>query len=59
MEKSETKTFSTYPLRMSESLKTWLRGRAKRNDRSINAELNRILKSAKEQEETTQTEDTK
>ena len=39
-----------YPLRMADDLKAWVQQRAQSNDRSINAELNRILKEAREQE---------
>lgn len=59
MPENTKKQLKAYPLRMAEDLKKWVKNRAMNNDRSINAELNRILKSAKEQEETTQTEDTK
>lgn len=45
-------------LRMPEAAHKWIVRRAKRNGRSMNAEINYLLKSVKEQEET-QTEDTK
>lgn len=44
-----------YPLRMANDLKAWVQARAERNDRSVNAELNRLVKQAKEAEEGSQT----
>ena len=48
MSKSLEKPKSPYPLRMTEDVKTWIKERAKSNDRTLHAELNRILKEAKE-----------
>ncbi|MBO0613691.1 Arc family DNA-binding protein [Thiothrix fructosivorans] len=39
-----------YPLRLEPGLSEWVKARAKDNDRSINAELNRLIKQAKEAE---------
>lgn len=39
-----------YPLRLDEDLNAWIKERAKRNDRSINAELVRILREKMQQE---------
>lgn len=44
-----------YSLRLSEDLKRWVQQRAKRNDRSMNAEMNRLLRQVKEAEEVSQT----
>ena len=33
-----------YPLRMAEDLKAWVQARAQHNDRSMNAELNRLIR---------------
>lgn len=46
-----TKQPTPYPLRMAEDLKLWIQQRAKRNDRSMNAEMNRLLRQMKEVEE--------
>ncbi len=48
MSKSLEKPKSPYPLRMTEDVKAWVKERAKSNDRTLHAELNRILKEAKE-----------
>lgn len=39
-----------YPLRMAEDLKAWIQQRAQQNDRSVNAELNRLLRKVKEED---------
>ena len=39
---------NAYPLRLDEDLSTWVKERAKAGDRSINAELIRIVRQAKE-----------
>ena len=41
----------SYPLRLEPELKQWIKGRAKDGDRSVNAEINRTLRKAKESEE--------
>jgi hypothetical protein len=41
----------SYPLRLEHELLEWVKERAKAADRSFNAELNRIVKQAKEAEE--------
>ncbi len=48
MSKSLEKPKSPYPLRMTEDVKAWVKERAKSNDRTLHAELNRILREAKE-----------
>ena len=40
-----------YPLRMADDLKAWVQARAQHNDRSMNAELNRMIRQMKETEE--------
>lgn len=40
-----------YPLRLESELQQWVKGKAKAGDRSINAEINRIVRQAKEAEE--------
>lgn len=37
-----------YPLRLEDDLSRWVKDRAAFGDRSINAELNRIVRQAKE-----------
>ena len=44
-----------YPLRLDPELSQWVKERAKAGDRSINAELNRIVRQAKEASEQKQT----
>ena len=44
-----------YPLRMADDLKAWVQARANGNDRSMNAELNRLIRQIKEAEEESQT----
>ena len=39
-----------YPLRLDPELSQWVRERAKAGDRSINAEINRMLRQLKEAE---------
>ena len=41
----------SYPLRLEEDLAQWVKERAKNGDRSINAELVRIVRKAKEETE--------
>ncbi|UOG91795.1 MAG: Arc family DNA-binding protein [Candidatus Thiothrix sulfatifontis] len=45
------KQASPYPLRMADDVKTWLQQRAKANDRTVHAEIIRILKEAREEEQ--------
>jgi hypothetical protein len=40
-----------YPLRLESELTQWVKKRSKAENRSINAELNRIVRKAKEAEE--------
>ena len=47
---SEKTQKTPYPLRMDDDLKAWVQQRAKQNDRSLNAELNRILRQQKDLE---------
>ena len=44
-----------YPLRLEPDLSQWVKARAKAGDRSMNAELIRIVRQAKEAEEQKQT----
>lgn len=46
----------SYPLRLEPELKQWIKGRAKDGDRSVNAEINRTLRKAKESEESEEAE---
>lgn len=39
-----------YSLRLADELKQWVQKKARNNDRSINAEINRIVRKAKEQD---------
>ncbi len=52
---TEKNRVKPYPLRMAADLKEWVRARANGNDRSINAELNRLIRQVKEAEEQSQT----
>lgn len=49
--KAEEKRMCSYPLRLDAELSLWVKTRAKAENRSINAELNRIVRKAKEAEE--------
>ena len=40
-----------FPVRTSDEVKSWLQEKAKRNDRSVNYVINRILENAKQREE--------
>ncbi len=40
-----------YPLRLDPELSQWVKGRAKAGDRSLNAEINRLIRQAKEEDE--------
>lgn len=40
-----------YPLRLDPELSQWVKERAKDSDRSINAEINRLIRQAKEAEQ--------
>ena len=39
-----------YPLRLDHELSQWVKERAKDSDRSVNAEINRLIRQAKEEE---------
>jgi hypothetical protein len=54
MTKTDTRTPS-YSLRLDPDLSQWVKERAKAGDRSMNAELIRIVRQAKEATEQTQT----
>lgn len=43
-----------FPLRLETELSQWVKERAKAEDRSINAEINRLLRQIKEEREKTQ-----
>ena len=40
-----------YPLRLDPELSQWVKDRAKAGDRSLNAEINRLIRQAKEEDE--------
>ena len=40
-----------YPVRLEPELKEWVKQKAKENDRSVNAEINRTVRKAKEAED--------
>ena len=40
-----------YPLRLDPELSQWVKDRAKAGDRSLNAEINRLIRQAKEADE--------
>lgn len=40
-----------YPLRVNDDLMEWVSGRAERNNRSVNGEINQILGNAKDAED--------
>ena len=40
-----------YPVRLDPELKEWVKQKAKDNDRSVNAEINRTVRQAKEAED--------
>lgn len=42
---------SPFPLRIDPELAQWVKDRAKAGDRSLNAEINRLIRQAKETEE--------
>lgn len=48
------KQANPYPLRLAPDLAQWVKERAKNSDRSINAEINQLLKHAREAENRTQ-----
>jgi len=48
----EDKKIQSFQMRMPMEIKNWITRKAKNNDRSINAELVRLLRQAKELEET-------
>ena len=41
-----------YPVRLTPELAQWVKARAKAGDRSLNAEINRLIRQAKEAEQT-------
>lgn len=41
----------SYPLRLEPELNQWVKDRAKAGDRSLNAEINRLVRQAKEESE--------
>ncbi len=51
MTKAVERPTSPYPLRMADDVKAWIKQRAKANDRTVHAELNRILRGLMEAEE--------
>ncbi len=51
MTEAAEKPTSPYPLRMADDVKAWIKQRAKGNDRTVHAELNRILKEVMEADE--------
>ena len=53
MTKPDTRQ-AAYSLRLDPDLSEWIKARAKDNDRSINAEINRLIKQAREEKEKTQ-----
>ncbi len=46
-----SKQQKSYPLRLDPELSDWIRKRAKLEDRSLNAEINRLLRQAREAEQ--------
>ncbi|UJS23521.1 hypothetical protein [Thiothrix winogradskyi] len=44
----------SYPLRLEPELKQWVKEKAKAEDRSFNAQINRFIKKIKEIEEVTE-----
>lgn len=48
MRKEKPKCRQQIPLRMDAEIASWLREQAKMEDRSINAQINRILREAKD-----------
>lgn len=49
--KEQRKTPLQTSLRLDAELKIWIEERAKRNDRSVNAEVNRLMRMFKENEQ--------
>ena len=41
-----------YPLRLEDDLSQWVKAQAKAGDRSINAQINRLIRESKEAAET-------
>ena len=50
MTKPDTRP-AAYSLRLDPDLSQWMKARAKAGDRSLNAEINRLIRQAKEAEE--------
>lgn len=46
---NQTKRQAPYPLRLQPDISQWVKEQAKQGDRSMNAEINRLLRSLKEQ----------
>lgn len=55
---SEKQQINPFPVRLEPELSQWVKERAKAGDRSMNAELIRIVRQAKETAEQQQTEET-
>ena len=47
----KVKSKSSYPLRIPDDLKAWIQDKANKAGRSLNAELNQMLKKEKEKQE--------
>ncbi|MEN9434567.1 MAG: Arc-like binding domain [Pseudomonadota bacterium] len=45
---TEKKRQNAYPVRLEPEISEWIKAKAKQEDRSINAEINRQLRKAKE-----------
>ncbi|UJS24794.1 Arc family DNA-binding protein [Thiothrix winogradskyi] len=48
---SEKQQINPFPVRLEPELSQWVKARAKAGDRSMNAELNRLIKQAREAEQ--------
>lgn len=53
-----TKQTRPYPLRLQPELSQWVKAQATANDRSINAEISRIIRRAQEQNRITREKET-
>ena len=53
MTKPDTRP-AAYSLRLDPDLSQWMKARAKAGDRSLNAEINRLIRQAKENEQKAQ-----
>lgn len=45
-----TERIKPYPLRLEPDLLSWIKSKAEQGDRSINAQINRLIRQAKEQQ---------